>query len=167
IADSLVRCLPEDGTNGFFVACFVRDENAADVSDATLAAVEKAVAAAAAGSVAPARDLTSASTSTSAAAEVNPAAPSPTTPAPTARAAGAGAGAKGGRAGKKTKTPSLAARPKDEVLGTAPAKKAPAAGAAAGNGDEELSKKQLYLLKKAELKKRNSHKGQDGAKKVA
>ncbi|GAA5949620.1 hypothetical protein JCM21900_002473 [Sporobolomyces salmonicolor] len=183
IADSLVRCLPEDGTNGFFVACFVRDENAADVSDATLAAVEKAVAAAAAGSVAPARDLTSASTSTSAAAEVNAAAPSPTaTPAPAPAARAAGAGAKGGRAGKKTKTPSLAARPKDEVLGTAPAKKAPAAGAVAGAAEgnrdtgaqtqtptttKELSKKQLYLLKKAELKKRSSHKGQDGAKKVA
>lgn len=26
IADSVLRCLPEDGTNGFFVACFVRDE---------------------------------------------------------------------------------------------------------------------------------------------
>lgn len=25
IADSVLRCLPEDGTNGFFVACFVRN----------------------------------------------------------------------------------------------------------------------------------------------
>lgn len=25
VADSVLRCLPEDGTNGFFVACFIRD----------------------------------------------------------------------------------------------------------------------------------------------
>lgn len=29
IADSVIRALPEDGTNGFFVACFVRDPDAA------------------------------------------------------------------------------------------------------------------------------------------
>ena len=34
IADSVIRALPEDGTNGFFVACFVRDPEA-DTSAAT------------------------------------------------------------------------------------------------------------------------------------
>lgn len=34
IADSLLRCLPEDSTNGFFVACFVRDPNNVDPIEA-------------------------------------------------------------------------------------------------------------------------------------
>ncbi|KAM0789834.1 hypothetical protein ACM66B_006681 [Microbotryomycetes sp. NB124-2] len=33
VAQSVVRCLPEDQTNGFFVACFVKDEEAADRVD--------------------------------------------------------------------------------------------------------------------------------------
>ncbi|GAA5872977.1 hypothetical protein JCM1840_007287 [Sporobolomyces johnsonii] len=152
IADSLVRCLPEDGTNGFFVACFVRDENAADVSDATLAAVEKAAAAAAAASAsAPAPTSTSTS-----AADATPTAPA-SAPAPTAKTAGG----KGGKGGKKTKTPSLATRPKDEVLGTTTT----TTKGEEGEKKKELSKKQLYLLKKAELKKRKDKDG--SAKKKA
>ncbi|ORY44659.1 S-adenosyl-L-methionine-dependent methyltransferase [Leucosporidium creatinivorum] len=38
IADSLVRCLPEDQSNGFFVACFVRGEPAS--GDDSVAAIE-------------------------------------------------------------------------------------------------------------------------------
>lgn len=41
IADSVVRCLPEDQSNGFFVACFVRAEPTSTGADdsATAAAV--------------------------------------------------------------------------------------------------------------------------------
>ncbi|SGY81870.1 BQ5605_C009g05531 [Microbotryum silenes-dioicae] len=36
IADSVIRCLPEDQSNGFFVACFIRDEDAAIAGDQSM-----------------------------------------------------------------------------------------------------------------------------------
>lgn len=46
VADSVLRCLPEDGTNGFFVACFVRTPPAVDslptaTTDSTVDLVEE------------------------------------------------------------------------------------------------------------------------------
>ncbi|SCV74776.1 BQ2448_7805 [Microbotryum intermedium] len=36
VADSVIRCLPEDQSNGFFVACFIRDEDAAAAGDQSM-----------------------------------------------------------------------------------------------------------------------------------
>lgn len=154
----MVRALPEDGTNGFFVACFVKEDptNPITVSKATVEAVERAQ-----------EKWNKESQETIEAEEggelevvdgeeeEQPALP-----------VVSNGGKKGG---KKTKAPSSVVRPKDEVLGNlkVAAKTAvpkdeialkkegeeeSAAGAGAGGG--KLTKKQLYLMKKAELQKK-------------
>ncbi|GAA6048783.1 hypothetical protein JCM3770_003964 [Rhodotorula araucariae] len=164
IADSLVRCLPEDGTNGFFVACFVKDETAPPIDAPPAVAVaafeadpdadagESAVAVEGGDDEAPAR-----------------------APAPKKAA---------GKQPKKAKsTASMAARNvKDEVTGRAGAKRAkgsaslpvaaattPAANkeeaaqaqkAAKEDGAKKLSKKQIYLLKKEEMKRKKESAGE-------
>ncbi|GAA5997571.1 rRNA (cytosine-C5-)-methyltransferase RCM1 [Rhodotorula paludigena] len=147
IADSLVRCLPEDGTNGFFVACFVKDETAAPIA---APAVPAAAAAADEGE----ED-----------AALEPLEDEDVTEGASAPAVSAQPVKKGGKAAKKAKsTASQAARKaKDEVLGLA---SAPAAAKESGNaevkapakkggeGGKKLSKKQMYLLKKEELKRK-------------
>lgn len=138
IADSLVRCLPEDGTNGFFVACFVKDEDAEPIPapPAVAQPVETAEAVR------------------------SDAEDGETTALPLAN------GKKGGKQAKKAKsTGSQAARiAKDEVLGKAPEPKPAAskeAGAGAKKADKKLSKKQLYLLKKEELKRKKAETAAD------
>ncbi|GAA6006644.1 hypothetical protein JCM11491_003129 [Sporobolomyces phaffii] len=161
IANSVVRALPEDGTNGFFVACFVKvDEGAATsaVSAASLAAVDRA------------QEKWNQEAQEQVEAELEQdgdlevvGADEEQPALPIASTASAGEAKKGGKAGaKKTKTPSTVVRPKDEVLGndkastTKPAesKKTPAANGAASEGGAKLTKKQLYLMKKAELQKK-------------
>ncbi|GAA5977190.1 hypothetical protein JCM11641_003871 [Rhodosporidiobolus odoratus] len=165
IADSLVRCLPEDGTNGFFVACFVKDESLPPIC-VTLPVVTAPTP----------EDVTIADV------DVDVEAP----------AAGAGAGAgKSGKKDKKTKSSGnqAARRAKAETLGTlgisstatptttvtekkkaAPTPKAmaiveaneedwedePAAVEKKEETGKKLSKKQMYLLKKEEVKRKKA-----------
>ncbi|GAA5982982.1 hypothetical protein JCM11641_006906 [Rhodosporidiobolus odoratus] len=163
IADSLVRCLPEDGTNGFFVACFVKDESLPPIS-VILPVITAPTP----------EDVTIV--------DVDVEAP----------AVGAGAGAgKSGKKDKKTKSSGnqAARRAKAETLGTlgilstatptttvtekkkaAPTPKAmaiaeaneedwedePAAVEKKEETGKKLSKKQMYLLKKEEVKRKKA-----------
>ncbi|GAA5876439.1 hypothetical protein JCM8547_002126 [Rhodosporidiobolus lusitaniae] len=166
IADSLVRALPEDGTNGFFVACFVKDDTLPPITVTLPGRAAQADEG---------EEAMDADEEEKVVAEVK-------------------AGQAKGKQGKKTKsTGNQAARKaKEEVIGAAPAKPAPAAKAAKGkkpapaaapaapaqdtDGDEawedvegdkkepaaaaaggkKLSKKQLYLLKKEEVKRKKA-----------
>ncbi|BGP43856.1 hypothetical protein JCM10450v2_008055 [Rhodotorula kratochvilovae] len=156
IADSLVRCLPEDGTNGFFVACFVKDETAPPI-DAPPAV--------------PYLEDDAEEVDDAAAAALEDGAEPLAAPKPKKAVAA-------GKQPKKAKsTASMAARNvKDEVTGRAGAKRGvkPAAAAAAaeakeqaakeeagatGAGAKKLSKKQMYLLKKEEMKRKKEAAG--------
>ncbi|GAA5830541.1 hypothetical protein JCM3766R1_002756 [Sporobolomyces carnicolor] len=168
IANSVVRALPEDGTNGFFVACFVKEDaesNPIPVSAESLAAVERAqqkwnkeaqenVAAA---ELEDGGDLEIVDDE-----EVEAAA----LPVATSATAVKSNGKKGGA--KKTKAPSTVVRPKDDVIGNEKSTTTTAAesnkkknevddakeASAAGGQGAKLTKKQLYLMKKAELQKK-------------
>ncbi|GAA5927413.1 hypothetical protein JCM3775_002539 [Rhodotorula graminis] len=173
IADSVVRCLPEDGTNGFFVACFVKDENAPPI-EAPAGADE---AAAAVDDEAIDVDALAVEVEEGEA----PAAPAAAAAAASAKSAPAQL-KKGGKQGRKAKSgATMAARnAKSEVLGRAPAPPAAQVAAAAaavvakeadaapkeggaGSGPKKLSKKQLYLAKKEEMKRKKEAAATSGA----
>ncbi|BGP28005.1 nucleus protein [Rhodotorula toruloides] len=133
IADSLVRCLPEDGTNGFFVACFVKDEYAEPI---------------------PAPPTVAQPTRAAEAVEVEAGDGENVAAAPSNNK-------QGGKQAKKAKSSvSRVARiAKEEVVGKAPEPTPLAAketGVGAKKADKKLSKKQLYLLKKEELKRKKA-----------
>lgn len=150
LAESMVRCLPEDGTNGFFVACFVKDTTAAPIEApnmperakredvaAPAAGEEEADGAASAfedevlGDAAAEQDVVLPSTSSSTATK------------------------KGGNQKKAKSTITQSTRnAKEDVLGKAKADVDEAA--ANGKGGKKLTKKQLYLLKKEELKRKKA-----------
>ncbi|GAA5902207.1 rRNA (cytosine-C5-)-methyltransferase RCM1 [Sporobolomyces salmoneus] len=160
IANSVARALPEDGTNGFFVACFVKEDSESAVSAESLAAVERAqekwnkeaqenVEAEEGGDLQVVEEGEGA--------EEQPALP--VTSNSTA--------SNGKKGTKKTKTPGTVVRPKDEVLGNDKSKsmkqqpKSNAKVESDKNGQEskegggaKLTKKQLYLMKKAELQQK-------------
>ncbi|GAA5998974.1 hypothetical protein JCM5350_004632 [Sporobolomyces pararoseus] len=177
IANSVVRALPEDGTNGFFVACFVKQESVGEngeeippISESSLRAVERAqekwnkesqleLESAEGGEL----EIVGQEEEEEQAA------------LPVSTNSSNGGKNKLGGGGKKTKTPSTVVRPKDEVLGneksssssssskkqsTAVEKKEPSssskeeAGGGGGGGGAKLTKKQLYLMRKAELQKK-------------
>ncbi|GAA6059682.1 hypothetical protein JCM10212_000069 [Sporobolomyces blumeae] len=179
IADSVVRALPEDGTNGFFVACFVRDETV-QVSAETVRAVERAQekwdqeAKEAEDEIEVIDDeaVVAEEVGETAGVQIDE-------PKVQSNAKGKKGGV--GAQAKKTKTPGLVVRPKDEVLGrnvksaastkkTTPSHETLQVSTAPdADGDEQsgaktategptpgakLTKKQLYLQKKAELKKK-------------
>ncbi|TNY18441.1 S-adenosyl-L-methionine-dependent methyltransferase, partial [Rhodotorula diobovata] len=168
IADSVVRCLPEDGTNGFFVACFVKDESAPPI-DAPAGIDESAAGG---------NDEV---LETIAVEETERAAAPPSASAPARQQ-----DKKGGKQGRKAKSGGTAAARdlKAEALGRAPAPaaaaaapkpkakapedapSAPAAAKASGGAAgaaKKLSKKQLYLLKKEEVKRKKEQAAAGGA----
>ncbi|GAA6041424.1 hypothetical protein JCM8097_005244 [Rhodosporidiobolus ruineniae] len=173
IADSMVRCLPEDGTNGFFVACFVRDESLPPISvslpvptpAAPSASTDAEEVPAATGKKVPAAKKTKSSgnqAARNAKAEIV-GKEKPTVIAAAAKAKGKGkAAAPAAAAVEEDAAEPIAEDAEwedvaegDEAPATAaPAKKEKqAVEEPAAAGGKKLSKKQQYLLKKQELKK--------------
>lgn len=154
LADSMVRCLPEDGTNGFFVACFVKDTTAAPIEAPNMperAPQPEPVAAAAAEDAADVEasvfeDEVLGEAATGAVTEQDVVLP----------AKSAESGKKGGKKAKSTVTQATR-NAKEELLGSAAggvsAEKGPVPD---GKGGKKLSKKQQYLLKKEELKRKKA-----------
>ena len=157
LAESMVRCLPEDGTNGFFVACFVKDTAAAPIEAPNMPerAKREEVAAPAAGAGEEEADGAASAfedevlgdaTATPAAAEQDVVLPSTSSSTATK---------KGGNQKKAKSTITQSTRnAKEDVLGKAKVDvdEAPANG----KGGKKLTKKQLYLLKKEELKRKKA-----------
>ncbi|GAA5954128.1 hypothetical protein JCM8115_003318 [Rhodotorula mucilaginosa] len=155
LAESMVRCLPEDGTNGFFVACFVKDTAAAPIEAPNMPerAKREEVAAPAAGeeeadgaASAFEDEVLGDATATPAAAEQDVVLPSTSSSTATK---------KGGNQKKAKSTITQSTRnAKEDVLGKAKVDvdEAPANG----KGGKKLTKKQLYLLKKEELKRKKA-----------
>ncbi|BGP20629.1 hypothetical protein JCM10213_007165 [Rhodosporidiobolus nylandii] len=173
IADSMVRCLPEDGTNGFFVSCFVRDETLPPISvtlpSATTAAAEDAdvvegeKVAAPAGAKGKAAAKKTKSSGNQAARKAKE------------EVVGPAKGVKGAK-GKKPAAAAPAPAPAAAMDETEQAndedwEDEPAAAAAEVSEDKQepaggkkLSKKQQYLLKKEEHKRKKAEALAKGAK---
>ncbi|GAA5884032.1 hypothetical protein JCM6882_002108 [Rhodosporidiobolus microsporus] len=169
IADSLVRCLPEDGTNGFFVACFVKDPSlpahvinlssaapAADVDEALAEGEDEPVQAKGAKAANGKKVKSSGSQAARKAKEevVGKAIAMVKTP---------GKGKGKAAAGKKAAAPAPATEEAMEEDGgewedepEEVVEKKEKKQAEAGAGGKKLSKKQQYLAKKEELKKKKA-----------
>ncbi|GAA5943672.1 rRNA (cytosine-C5-)-methyltransferase RCM1 [Sporobolomyces koalae] len=163
IANSVVRALPEDGTNGFFVACFVKHEGNNDkdenpISQESLAAVQRAQE--------KWNKEAQESIELEEGGELEIVDQEDETLPKVVETKNKGNKKVVG--GKKTKTPSTVVRPKDEVLGNdkkpTPAVTIKKSNETSGStsqqepelsgGPAKLTKKQLYLMKKAELQKK-------------
>ncbi|GAA6020708.1 hypothetical protein JCM10207_001993 [Rhodosporidiobolus poonsookiae] len=164
IADSLVRCLPEDGTNGFFVACFIRDESLPPIS---LPATFPTTAPPASTTTVPAEDKAAAKGGKKTKSSGNQAAKKAKEMAIGVEKPAAAKGKKG----KKAAPAPVAAAAAVEAVGAsegdwedvdevmeeeaeAPAPKKEVKEAKVGG--KKLSKKQLYLLKKEEVKRKKA-----------
>ncbi|GAA5876202.1 hypothetical protein JCM3774_002324 [Rhodotorula dairenensis] len=160
LAESMVRCLPEDGTNGFFVACFVKDTAAAPIDapnmpervrrEEAVAVAEETGEADGAEPVSAFGDEVLGDAAAAGVAEQDVVLPPPAT-----KAKGAEAKKNNGNTKKAKSTLTQSTRnAKEEVLGKTALEEVPAASADAKG--KKLTKKQLYLLKKEELKRKKA-----------